>query len=243
MQIDRRFVGLLSALSLLPLAGCLSVVGPQTGRTLPAGETAGYAGLTVSKEKSTDEDEDDDTETTTTNNVTGMVVGARHGINGSIDVGARASSLGVGLIEGTFSLVATKSVAVSVGVGLGYVSVKSESKLKSTSDDDSVSVSGDSDSKSSYRVAEVPFHLSADVSPTLSVYGTPRYIYIHSESDDEDAEGGVDKNSSRAMSLSLGLLSRGPIGFFGEVAYYTSPDKHVELSGTQFAAGVTFDQR
>jgi hypothetical protein len=227
----------------VPLSGCLSFVAPQTGRTLPAGETAGYTGLAISKETSVTEDDDDESKTTTKNDVTGVVVGARHGVNGSIDVGARASTLGLGMLEGTFALASTKSVAVSMGLGLGFVTFKSESEVESTSDDESVSVSGDSDAKSHYRIAEVPFHLSADVGSGLAVYGTPRYVYIHTESDDEDADGGKSKSSSRVLALSLGLLSKGAIGFFGELAYYTSPDKETDLDGMQFAAGVTFDQR
>lgn len=223
----------------LPLAvlfttGCVSFTTAQTGRTLKKGDTAGYLGLAVHDEDS--EDKEDDGTTTTEQSTTGFVGGARHGVAQGFDIGARGSTLGLVMIDGKHQLVATKSFALSVGLGLGFVNYEYESKSKSESGTSTAT----SDSKGHTRITDVPVYMSYDVAPNASLYWAPRYVYAHTSSENDDEDGDNGGGSGRIVGVTFGFKAGGDLGFFGEAAYFKSPDDDVDSSGTQLAMGLTF---
>jgi hypothetical protein len=238
---DFRILGLATAVISFALAGCVSFTTAQTARTLKQGQTAGYAGFIHSSETSETEDEDDGVEETTEDEtrMTGFVVGARYGLTGEFDIGARGSNLGVTMIDTKLQLASTRTFAAAVGFGLGIGTWDTESKTKADGEESSTS-----ESDGMIRVADVPFYLSTDPTPDLSLYGALRYVYVHNESDSGlfGGDGDEETSSSRVIGLTGGVLTHGRPGFFGELSLYMSPDKDTDTNGLQVAAGVTFNQ-
>lgn len=225
------------------VSGCISFTTAQTGRTLKDGEVAGHAGLMYLDQTTKDKDKSSAGTTSASTDAEksyGFVVGARYGLNGRVDLGARGSSEGVTMFDGKFQLVAKRTFAAAVGFGLGLANWNFQSKTKSErSDTETIS-------KANHRIVDVPIYLSIDSSADLSLYSAPRYVYVHSQTTSGLGLGSSDDeqtSSARLIGLTAGILMHSKPGFFGEFSYYTSPDKNVEsMSGLQFAAGLAFNQ-
>lgn len=203
---------LLVILTVSVTSGCLTLTTGQNAKVLNPGDSAGFVG--VSSQTSTAEAENgSDAKTTTTS--LGAVVGSRYGVVSGLEIGARGSTVGMGMIDAKWSIVDSEPVSLALGVGVG------EAQYSETSGNGSSTTT--QEEKYDYRVSDVPIYVSVEVGKMLSLYCVPRYIYINQETTRTDEP--KDVSSSRALAVTTGLMLGEQIGIFGELSTLKSLDK------------------
>ena len=112
-----RMLRLLSLLATLSSSACMTLTTAQTANTLKPGTSAGHVGVasTQTQSKVTAGDSSETTKTTQT----GLAAGARYGLFQGFEIGARASTQGMAMVDTKLGLV-DGAFAVAVGLGQGY---------------------------------------------------------------------------------------------------------------------------
>ena len=93
-------------------------------------------------------------------------IGYRRGLLDGLDVGAHATLLGTGGVDGKWQFIDDGPLAIATGLGIGYLEIEANS----TSGGEA------SKAKSTLIDAVLPLYVSYDVGSHLAVYSAPKYL-------------------------------------------------------------------
>lgn len=208
------------------VTSCMTVPAAQTGRVLGTGKTGGYMGFGMLSGATMDSE----TGTTQKSDSIAMISGIRHGFSETVDLGMRGNSLGLFSMEGKVRLVSNQEFALATGLGVGYGSHRKSS---------------DYDNGNPYSIAvltsDLPIYWSYDLSKSSSLYGSLRYFFAKNSNQSTKVDP-TDDSYSRFAIVSVGLMQRGSVGYFGEVVHMKDLTKDASYTQLDIVAGLVFGE-
>jgi len=221
-----RLVSVVGALGML--SGCVTLTTAQTARVLKPGQSGGHVGVATLQTKN--ETEDDVLKSTDTQRQKGIVAGMRYGLLDGFEVGARATTMGLGMIDLKLGLVQGGGpFEMAVGVGQGYAEFTATSKVEAVDEDAGLDPVV-SETRYHMRITDVPLYLSLDLG-AFALYAVPRYVYLHQESKGaifgsaSEEEEETEKSSSPSLAVTAGFMVGGSAGVFAEYTVIEGLDK------------------
>lgn len=152
----------LAAALLVALSGCLNASTLQTARVLPPGDHQALLGGGMT----TFPGSPDDLASALASLPYGEI-GYRVGLVDGLEVGAHATLLGTGGVDGKWQFVDEGPLAVATGLGVGYLQSTSSS---STEGEEKTEV------KATLLDVVLPIYVSYDIGSHLAVYAAPKYL-------------------------------------------------------------------
>ncbi|MBE9467404.1 MAG: hypothetical protein IMY72_03665 [Bacteroidetes bacterium] len=184
------------AIAVVFLSGCASMSSLQTARTTNKGKLGyGYGAGFVKSELPLEGVDTIDI------GAPFMEVSARYGITDNLDLGAKITLIGTGVIDAKYQFLGDKEskIAGSAGLGLGYLSMSS----------------GDTESKM-FDIM-VPMYFSYHPLSWVAVYVNPRYV-LRLNSYSNDTESGSSNSGWYGVTTGIRLGKR--VGFLLEYSYF-----------------------
>lgn len=205
-------------------ASCVSFTTAQTARVVKPGKGTAFGGvsfanLTENKKEKNTSSEDDvfSLQPDYPFESIGIEGGARYGVAHNMDVGVLASNLGLATVDTKYQFVNGHSFASAFGLGASFMQYRA---------------SGQKTGKA--MAASVPWFNSYDLTDSLSLCLTPRYMIIqHTPSE------GSNPNSSLA-GASFSFIAGQDIALVMEASFYKTLGERPQTIGRQFVVGLLF---
>lgn len=196
------------------LSSCASMSSLQTARTTPVGEFGyGVGGGYVKSEIQLGE-----TDSTQNLNAPFVEVSTRYGLTDKLDVGARLTIIGTGVVDAKYQFLGDQEsvFAGSAGLGLGHLSINS------------------GDTKSRIYDVMVPLYFSVHPTEWFSAYASPRYVYrINSYTTGEEK----GSSSTHWYGATGGIRVGKKFGAFLEYSRFGNSDESTPFS--QVTGGIS----
>jgi len=135
-----------------------------------------------------------------------MEIGYRRGIVKKLEAGAKVTIPGTAGLDAKYELYNNGKLALAAGAGLGYLKITSGSEGMETS--------------STIIDAIVPAYASYDLTKSLAVYASPKYVMRYAKSTDDMMESSSGTN--HLMGGTLGTKIGNGFGLFMEASYLKS---------------------
>lgn len=184
----------LAAALVVAASGCLNASTLQTARVLPPGDQQAFVGggMTTLPGAS------DDLVKAIASLPYGEV-GYRLGVIDGIDVGAHATLIGTGGVDGKWQFLDEGPLAVATGLSVGYMQMTATS----SGTGGQTSATGEEKTEPKWTLLDVvvPLYVSYDIGSHLAVYAAPKYLL---RAVIADSGGNTQHNAGSTIGIKLG---------------------------------------
>ena len=189
--ISRLF---LAAALVVAASGCLNASTLQTARVLPPGDHQAIVGGGMTTFPGTT-----DALVKALAELPYGEIGYRVGLLDGLDVGAHATLLGTGGVDGKWQFVDEGPLAVATGLNVGYMQMS----VTSSATAEEKPASGEEKTEAKWTLLDVvlPLYVSYDIGSHLAVYAAPKYLL---RAVIADSGGNTQHNVGSTVGIKLG---------------------------------------